>query len=147
MGVSVGVDETKEDKRDRLPRVREIKRVRESAEEDKSKNLLQQNVRRGAKSTSEPCCFPASCKSTGTGKRSASAGVISVTDKELYAQRGVRRRAGLHRERGTRLHNWPRNCQQLAWSELAALKPLWSRSRFHVSISKYIRAERRTESP
>ena len=35
----------------------------------------------------------------GTAKWNVSAGVISVTDKEAYAQRGVRRGAGSHRER------------------------------------------------
>lgn len=63
------------------------------------------------------------CK--GTGKWSAFVGVISVSDKELYAQCGVRQGAEPHRERGTHLHNWPCNCQQLAWSGLAELKPLW----------------------
>lgn len=39
--------------------------------------------------------------------------------------------------RETCFHNRPRNCQQLAWSRLAVLKPL-CRSRLHVSISKYM---------
>lgn len=42
---------------------------------------------------------------TGTGKWSA--GVISVTSKEVYAQHGVSRGARAHRERGTCLCNWP----------------------------------------
>lgn len=51
--------------------------------------------------------------------------VLSQSLIKSFTHSVVRRRAGLHGERRTRLHNWPRICQQLAWSGPAALKPLW----------------------
>lgn len=130
MGESVGVEGTKVDKRkteedkegERECRRAQIKEPATKCTKGKSREELK--VRQKYKLN--PVVFQRAVKllhCTGTGK--CSAGVISVTDKELYAQRGVRRGVGLHRERGTCLHNWPCNCQQLVWSRLAALKPLW----------------------
>lgn len=107
----------------------------ESAEEHKSKNLKQNVQKKKQRRTKvrqkyklDLVVFQSAVKllhCTGTGKWSTSAGVISLTDKELYALHGVSQGAGPHREKGTDLHKWPHNCQQLAWSGLAVLKPLW----------------------
>lgn len=72
------------------------------------------------------------------------AGVISVTDKELHAQRGLREELGLTEGRAyisgpVIASSW------LVWA--CTTESYGSRSKFHVSISEYIRAEMRTESP
>lgn len=109
MRVSVGVEETKEDKRKTAKSEEDKEGERECREAQikepatkctKAKSGEERKVRQRNKLN--PVVFQRAVKllhRTGTGKWSASAGVISVTDKELCAQRGVRRGAGLHRER------------------------------------------------
>lgn len=135
--VNVGVEETKEDKRKTAKSGEDKEGERECRRVHNLKNRMNKmcKEKKLGKTKKQPasevqvesCCFPVGCKllhCTETEKRSAPAGVISVTDKELYAQCGVSRGTRPHRERGTHLHNWPRNCQQLAWSGLRVLKPL-----------------------
>lgn len=85
---------------------------------------------------------------TGTERWNAPAGVISVTDKKLSAQHGVRQGAEPHSERerhayitGSRTANsWPGPGLQHRSID-------GSVSRCHVSVSRCLRTERRTESP
>lgn len=81
---------------------------------------------------------------TVTEKWSISAGVIWVTDKELYVQHGVMRWAELHEQRGTHYVTGPITTSSWLSLGLQQQSLCGSTSRFHVSISKYFRAEKRT---